>query len=30
MKGLKKEERKKFMTTDWWDKDHIAGGYVGG
>jgi hypothetical protein len=30
MRHLKKEELKRFKNTNWWDQDHIAGGYVGG
>ena len=30
MKERKEDHRKKEERVDWWDRDHIAGGYVGG
>jgi hypothetical protein len=30
MKHRKGFEKKKVEKVDWWDRDHIAGGYVGG
>ena len=30
MKLKKAHEKKVVEKVDWWDKDHIAGGYVGG